>query len=56
MAENDRFSLRISWAALLKVIAMPIAATYPTIEKLWLRDQLGDDVVAEHEAVRRKAS
>jgi predicted PurR-regulated permease PerM len=38
------------------LLAMPIAATYPTIEKLWLRDQLGDDVVAEHEAVRRKAS
>jgi len=38
------------------LLAMPIAATYPTIEKLWLREQLGDDVVAEHEAVRRKAS
>ena len=38
------------------LLAMPIAATYPSIEKLWLRDQLGDDVVAEHEAVRRKAS
>lgn len=34
------------------LLAMPIAATYPTIEKLWLRNQLGDDVVAEHEAVR----
>jgi len=38
------------------LLAMPIAATYPTIEKLWLRNQLGDDVVEEHEAVRRKAS
>jgi predicted PurR-regulated permease PerM len=38
------------------LLAMPIAATYPTIEKLWLRDKLGDDVVAEHEAVRRRAS
>ena len=38
------------------LLAMPIAATYPTIENLWLRDQLGDDVVAEHEAVRRRAS
>jgi len=38
------------------LLAMPIAATYPSIEKLWLRDQLGDDVVAEHEKVRRKAS
>ena len=38
------------------LLAMPIAATYPAIEKIWLRDQLGDDVVAEHEAVRRRAS
>jgi predicted PurR-regulated permease PerM len=38
------------------LLAMPIAATYPTIERLWLRDKLGDDVVAEHEAVRRRAS
>lgn len=38
------------------LLAMPIAATYPTIEKLWLRGPLGDDVVAEHEAVRRRAS
>jgi predicted PurR-regulated permease PerM len=35
------------------LLAMPIAATYPTIEKLWLRGPLGDDVVAEHEAARR---
>ncbi len=38
------------------LLAMPIAATYPTIEKLWLRGPLGDDVVSEHEAVRRRAS
>jgi predicted PurR-regulated permease PerM len=38
------------------LLAMPIAATYPTIERLWLREKLGDDVVAEHEAVRRRAS
>jgi predicted PurR-regulated permease PerM len=38
------------------LLAMPIAATYPTIEKLWLRGPLGDEVVAEHEAVRRRAS
>jgi predicted PurR-regulated permease PerM len=38
------------------LLAMPIAATYPTIEKLWLREKLGDDVVAEHEAVRKRAS
>ncbi len=38
------------------LLAMPIAATYPVIEKLWLRGSLGDDVVSEHEAVRRRAS
>jgi predicted PurR-regulated permease PerM len=38
------------------LLAMPIAATYPAIEKLWLREPLGDDVVAEHEAIRRRAS
>ena len=38
------------------LLAMPIAATYPTIEKLWLREPLGNDVVAEHEAIRRRAS
>ena len=38
------------------LLAMPIAATYPAIERLWLREKLGDDVVAEHEAVRRRAS
>ena len=37
-------------------LAMLIAATCPTIEKLWLRDPLGDDVALEHEAVRRRAS
>ena len=38
------------------LLAMPIAATYPTIEKLWFRGPLGDEVVTEHEAVRRRAS
>ena len=38
------------------LLAMPIAATYPAIERLWLRDKFGDDVVAEHEKVRRRAS
>jgi hypothetical protein len=38
------------------LLAMLIAATYPAIERLWLRDKLGDNVVAEHEAVRRRAS
>ena len=31
------------------LIALPLAALYPPIERLWLRDPLGDEVVEEHE-------
>jgi predicted PurR-regulated permease PerM len=30
------------------LLALPLAALYPTIEKLWLRRSLGDDVVEAH--------
>jgi predicted PurR-regulated permease PerM len=30
------------------LLALPVAATYPTIERIWLRDQLGDDTVDIH--------
>ena len=33
------------------MVALPIAAVYPTIERLWLRDALGNEVVDEHEAI-----
>jgi predicted PurR-regulated permease PerM len=33
------------------LIALPVAAVYPTIERLWLRGALGADVVQEHEAI-----
>jgi predicted PurR-regulated permease PerM len=33
------------------VIALPIAAAYPAIERIWLKDRLGDDVIAEHTAI-----
>ena len=33
------------------LLALPIAAIYPTIERYWLREPFGDDVVEEHEAV-----
>jgi predicted PurR-regulated permease PerM len=36
------------------LIALPVAAIYPTIERLWLRNAFGDDVVEAHEAVTRK--
>ena len=42
------------------LLALPVAAVYPTIERLWLRGAFGDDVVEEHEAIagekRRQAS
>jgi predicted PurR-regulated permease PerM len=33
------------------LVALPVAAVYPTIERLWLRETFGADVVTEHEAV-----
>ena len=32
------------------LLALPLAAIYPTIEKLWLRRTLGDDVIEAHKA------
>jgi predicted PurR-regulated permease PerM len=32
------------------LLALPLAAIYPTIERLWLRRTLGDDVVEAHRA------
>ena len=37
------------------LIALPIAAAYPAIERIWLREQLGDEVVREHRKIARKA-
>ena len=37
------------------LIALPIAAIYPVIERIWLREKLGDQVVQEHRAIERKA-
>ena len=38
------------------LIALPLAAVYPAVERIWLRDQLGDDVVREHTALERKSA
>lgn len=38
------------------VLALPLAAIYPTIERHWLRHPFGDDVIDEHEAVSSEAS
>jgi predicted PurR-regulated permease PerM len=37
------------------LIALPIAAAYPAIERIWLRERLGDQVVQEHRTIARKA-
>jgi putative heme transporter len=33
------------------LIALPIAALYPTVERIWLRDELPDDTVREHKLI-----
>ena len=33
------------------ILALPLAAIYPTVERFWLREQFGSDVVEEHAAV-----
>ena len=30
------------------LLALPLAAIYPTIERIWLRTRLGDDTVEIH--------
>ena len=34
------------------LIALPVAAVYPAIERLWLREPFGNDVVKEHDRLR----
>jgi predicted PurR-regulated permease PerM len=36
------------------LIALPVAAVYPAIEQIWLRDTLADDTVAEHRAIEHR--
>jgi predicted PurR-regulated permease PerM len=35
------------------LIASPIAALSPPIERIWLRDELPDDTVREHRVIER---
>jgi predicted PurR-regulated permease PerM len=37
------------------LIALPLAAVYPAVERLWLRQSVGDAVVTEHERLRANA-
>jgi predicted PurR-regulated permease PerM len=36
------------------LIALPVAAIYPAIERIWLRDQLGEDTVREHTEIEQR--
>ena len=35
------------------LIALPVAAIYPAIERIWLREQLAEDTVREHKAIEQ---
>jgi predicted PurR-regulated permease PerM len=36
------------------LIALPVAAAYPAIERIWLREKLPDDTVREHKAIEHR--
>ena len=36
------------------LIALPLAAIYPSIERIWLRAQVGEDTVREHRVIERR--
>ena len=38
------------------LLALPLAAVYPAIERIWLREPFGDDVVREHDRLRVKGA
>jgi len=38
------------------LIALPVAAVYPAIERIWLRERLPEETVKEHRQIERKAS
>ena len=38
------------------LIALPLAAVYPAVERIWLREKLGDELVREHRAIERKSA
>ncbi|WP_394829371.1 AI-2E family transporter [Pendulispora albinea] len=37
------------------VLILPIVAAYPVVERIWLKDLLGPDVIRDHEALARAA-
>lgn len=36
------------------LVALPVAAVYPVVERLWLREPFGEDVVKEHSRLRER--
>ncbi len=36
------------------LIALPLAAIYPSVERIWLRDKVGDRTVREHRVIERR--
>ena len=38
------------------LIALPIAAIYPAIERIWLREQVGEETVREHKAIEQNGA
>ena len=36
------------------LIALPIAAIYPSVERIWLRKQVGEETVREHRVIERR--
>jgi predicted PurR-regulated permease PerM len=36
------------------VIALPLAAIYPTVERIWLREQLPRETVQEHREIEHR--
>jgi predicted PurR-regulated permease PerM len=39
--------------ALGAILAMPAAALYPTVERIWLKEYLAPDAITEHERLYR---
>jgi len=35
------------------ILALPIVATYPSLERIWLKDYLSEDVLRDHAALDR---
>jgi predicted PurR-regulated permease PerM len=38
------------------LIALPVAAIYPSIERIWLRDELPAETVEEHKGIEHRTA